>query len=101
MVTRLHLALPEEALAIATLRTAVAEDLTARYSQGHWSSAVSEKGVLFGMRTSKVFVARDESEVIATLRLARAGGFYQKCGFREVGRVTYRNVPLIYFEMLL
>jgi ribosomal protein S18 acetylase RimI-like enzyme len=30
-----------------------------------------------------------------------AGGFYRKCGFREVGRVSYRNVPLIYFEMLL
>ena len=32
---------------------------------------------------------------------AGAGGFYAKCGFREVGRVTYRNVPLIYFELLL
>jgi ribosomal protein S18 acetylase RimI-like enzyme len=32
---------------------------------------------------------------------AGAGEFYRKCGFREVGRVTYRNAPLIYFEMLL
>jgi len=32
---------------------------------------------------------------------AGAGRFYQKCGFREVGRATYRNAPLIYFEMLL
>jgi ribosomal protein S18 acetylase RimI-like enzyme len=32
---------------------------------------------------------------------AGAGDFYRKCGFREVGRVTYRNTPLIYFEMLL
>jgi ribosomal protein S18 acetylase RimI-like enzyme len=32
---------------------------------------------------------------------AGAGGFYRKCGFREVGRATYRNAPLIYFEMLL
>ncbi len=31
---------------------------------------------------------------------ARAGGFYATCGFREVGRVTYRQVPLIYFELL-
>jgi len=29
---------------------------------------------------------------------AGAGDFYRKCGFREVGRVTYRKVPLIYFE---
>lgn len=29
---------------------------------------------------------------------AGAGDFYAKCGYREVGRVTYRGVPLIYFE---
>ena len=32
---------------------------------------------------------------------AGAGGFYAKCGFREMGRVTYRTVPLVYFELLL
>ena len=32
---------------------------------------------------------------------AGAGSFYVKCGFREVGRVTYRGVALIYFELLL
>src|SRR5580698_7674458 len=32
---------------------------------------------------------------------AGAGGFYSRCGFTEVGRVTYRNAPLIYFELLL
>lgn len=32
---------------------------------------------------------------------AGAGDFYRKCGFREVGRVVYRGVPLIYFELLL
>lgn len=32
---------------------------------------------------------------------AGAGEFYRKCGFREVGRATYRITPLIYFEMLL
>ena len=31
---------------------------------------------------------------------AGAGDFYRKCGFREVGRATYRNTPLIYYEML-
>jgi len=31
---------------------------------------------------------------------AGAGGFYARCGFREVGRVSYRGVPLIYFEWL-
>jgi len=32
---------------------------------------------------------------------AGAGGFYAKCGYREVGRKSYRGVPLIYYEKLL
>jgi ribosomal protein S18 acetylase RimI-like enzyme len=27
-----------------------------------------------------------------------AGGFYERCGYREVGRVVYRQTPLIYYE---
>jgi GNAT superfamily N-acetyltransferase len=30
-----------------------------------------------------------------------AGGFYARCGFREVGRVTYRKTPLVYYELVL
>jgi GNAT superfamily N-acetyltransferase len=30
-----------------------------------------------------------------------AGGFYEKCGFREVGRATFRVTPLIYYELRL
>ena len=33
--------------------------------------------------------------------LAGAGGFYARAGMREVGRVSYRGVPLVYFERLL
>ena len=32
---------------------------------------------------------------------AGAGGFYEKCGFSSVGRITYRSVPLIYFERMV
>lgn len=32
---------------------------------------------------------------------AGAGGFYRSCGYREVGRVVFRGVPLVYFELLL
>jgi len=32
---------------------------------------------------------------------AGAGPFYAKCGFQEVGRATYKGVPLVYFELLL
>jgi hypothetical protein len=32
---------------------------------------------------------------------AGAGPFYARYGYTEVGRVTYRNAPLIYYELLL
>ena len=32
---------------------------------------------------------------------AGAGKFYARCGYTEVGRATYRNAPLIYYELLL
>ena len=32
---------------------------------------------------------------------AGAGGFYLKCGYEERGRVVYRRVPLIYYELRL
>jgi GNAT superfamily N-acetyltransferase len=32
---------------------------------------------------------------------AGAGEFYRKCGFREVGRASYRGAPLVYFEMFV
>jgi GNAT superfamily N-acetyltransferase len=30
-----------------------------------------------------------------------AGPFYARCNFRETARATYKNVPLIYYELLL
>jgi GNAT superfamily N-acetyltransferase len=32
---------------------------------------------------------------------AGAGAFYERCGFREVGRASYRGVPLVYYERRL
>lgn len=32
---------------------------------------------------------------------AGAGAFYARRGYREMGRVTYRGTPLVYFERLL
>ncbi len=32
---------------------------------------------------------------------AGAGRFYRRCGYTEVGRASYRNNPLIYFELRL
>lgn len=154
-----------DAIELAALHTAVAGDLTQRYGRGPWSSHTTEKGVLFGMRHSRVIVAHSGKRIVGTLHLptkkpwaidvsyftpvkkalylismavlpemqrqgigrlliqeavkqarawpanairldafdaeAGAGTFYAKCGFREVGRVTYRKAPLIYFEWLL
>ena len=165
MTIKLEIARTEDAPAISSLRIAVAETLTLRYGKGPWSSSGTEKGVLYAMRISSVYVARKRNKLVATLTLstrkpwaidrkyftacnrplyltamavapelqhqgigrlcveeaaklvkqwpgdaifldaydaeAGAGGFYRKCGFREVGRVAYRNVPLVYFEMLM
>jgi len=165
MVLSLSIATENDAAAIAVLRTAVAARLTDEYGQGHWSSEATEKGVMRGIQSSRVIVARSGGAIVGTLRLATkkpwaidptyfvavqrplylvdmavasnlqrqgigrrlceearalaagwpaqairldayatpagAGGFYAKCGFREVGRVTYRKVPLIYFEALV
>ena len=60
----------DDAPALAALHTAVAEHLTGVHGRGGWSTKTSEKGVLFAMRTSQVFVARQGGEIVATLRLA-------------------------------
>ena len=154
-----------QAKAIAALRTATNEKLTHDFGRGPWSSAVTEKGVLHALRTSRVFVVRDGRALVGTLQLSTmkpwaidksyfskcqqplyltamavgpdrqrhgigramledvkriakawpsdairldtydldggAGKFYGKCGYREMGRVTYRGAPLIYYELLL
>jgi GNAT superfamily N-acetyltransferase len=59
-----------DAEAIATLRTAAADDLTRRYGDGHWSSTVSPRGVLRGIRDSRILVARVGDAIVGTLRLA-------------------------------
>jgi len=157
-----------DAAALAALHSAVAEDLTRQFGQGHWSSAQTERGVLVALRKpkfSQILVARANRRIVGTLRLATkkpwaidtayftpatrplyltgmavhpnlqrqgvgrlllkkaeavarawpadairldaydakagAGAFYAKCGFREVARVTYKQNPLLYFELLL
>ncbi len=165
MRIKMEVATAADVLDIVALRTAVTGKLAAQYGQGPWSGISTEKGVLFDMRNSKVFVARQRGGLIATLRLATkkpwaidlkyftacqrplyllsmavapdrqrqgigrlcleetkkicrqwpadairldaydapagAGGFYSKCGFRDLGRASYRGCPLAYFEMLL
>jgi GNAT superfamily N-acetyltransferase len=153
------------ATAIAKLRVATNEKLTRDFGPGPWTTTVTEKGILFALRNSRVYVCRDGRTIIGTLTLATkkpwaidkkyftncqrplyllamavapdrqrhgigramlvdmnriansspadairldaydlpggAGEFYAKCGYREMGRVTYRGAPLIYYERLL
>ena len=159
------LATESDVAAIAALRTAVADRLTADHGPGHWSSAVTSRSVSLELRAAKLVIALHGTDLVGTLTLARkkpwaidpayfspvprplyltsmavdpvnqrrgvgrhlleaardaartlqgdairldaydapagAGGFYHRCGFREVGRVTYRKTRLIYFELLL
>ena len=164
---RLSFALAGEsdAPALAALRVATARALTERFGPGHWSGETTARGVIAGMRESKIWLARRGSSMVATFRMsttkpwaidrsyfgrsahplyltdmavradlhgqgigrrclvkavsyahawpadairldaydaeAGAGAFYEKCGFREVGRVAYRGVPLVYYERMI
>jgi len=61
----------EDAAAIAEMRTAVGEHLTAKHGRGPWSSAVTERGVLLGLHAhSRVLVARSGGVLLGSLRLA-------------------------------
>src|SRR5271163_4002562 len=59
----------DDAKLLAELHTAVAAHLTQVYGQGPWSAQTSEKSILFAMRNGHVFIARQRTKIIATLRL--------------------------------
>ncbi len=67
---KLQLGVADDAAVLAAIHTAVAEHLTREHGCGPWSTKTSEKGVLYAMRTSQVYVARQGPEIVATLRLA-------------------------------
>jgi ribosomal protein S18 acetylase RimI-like enzyme len=66
---RFSKATKSDAAAIADLRSAAADQLTADFGQGHWSSHASEAGVLRDLEGATVLVARDRGKIIATLTL--------------------------------
>ena len=55
---------------IAAIHAAVAEDLTRRYGEGHWSRAASDNGVQRTLRSARLIVARQGAAVVGTLTLA-------------------------------
>lgn len=158
-------AVAADAQEIVALRIAAADDLSARFGNGFWSSNTTDKGVMLGITTGKVLIATSAGMIVGTLTLstrkpwaidtayftkvktpiyltsmavepklqgqgigrdllvaaeqavrnwpgesirldafdanAGAGEFYAKSGYKEVGRTIFRDVPLIYYELLL
>jgi hypothetical protein len=63
------IASPADAIELAALHTAVAEDLTRRDGHGSWSTKTSEKGALLAIRNTRVMVARKSKTIVGTLNL--------------------------------
>lgn len=69
MNLNLELAPSGAAAEIAALRNAAAGRLNQLYGPGPWAGNCTERGVLYDMRESKVFVARRGARLIASFRL--------------------------------
>lgn len=67
---KLKVAGADNVLDLVALRNATSRYLTERYGKGNWSGQVTERGVLFEMRISTVYVARIRRRLIATLALS-------------------------------
>ena len=65
----------------------------------HQGKGIGKRCVLEAARLVKEW-GGDAIRLDAYDAVAGAGAFYEKCGFTEKGRVTYRITPLIYYELL-
>jgi ribosomal protein S18 acetylase RimI-like enzyme len=70
MRVKLQIATADDAPELVSLHLAVNQHLTSQFGKGPWSGGVTEKGVLFAMRRSTVYVARYRKRLIATLALS-------------------------------
>jgi GNAT superfamily N-acetyltransferase len=60
----------DDAAAIAAVRNAAADALTREFGTGHWSGMTTAGGVLTGINSSRVLIARSGETIVGTLRLA-------------------------------
>ena len=60
---------PSDAAELADLHNTVAELLTQKHGKGHWSHCTSERGVLWALRISRVYVKRERGKVVGTFTL--------------------------------
>ncbi|MEQ1693120.1 MAG: GNAT family N-acetyltransferase [Gemmatimonas sp.] len=85
-----RLATADDAATIARIRTDAARALTAQFGQGHWSSEVSERGVLAGFRQAWLILALSGEEIIGTVRLStRKPWAIDRALFTPVSRPLY------------
>ena len=63
-------AVAADAQEIAALRMAAANDLTARFGKGFWSSNTTDKGVILGLSKGKVLIATRAGTIVGTLTLS-------------------------------
>jgi GNAT superfamily N-acetyltransferase len=66
----LQLATATDVADLVSLHAAVNERLIAQHGNGFWISRLTEKGALFAMRNSSVYIAWHDGRQIATLTLA-------------------------------
>lgn len=91
----------DDAPAIAALQNAAAGALTARFGEKYWSALVTERSAILAQRHVAAAWPADAIRLDAYDAEAGAGAFYEKCGYRQRGRVVYRGDPLVYYELLL
>jgi GNAT superfamily N-acetyltransferase len=80
----------EDANAIAEIRNLAAEDLTARYGEGQWSTSGTSKGVLFGMTNGRILIAKVNDTIAGTFRLSTKKPWVIDVNyFTPMGRTLY------------
>jgi GNAT superfamily N-acetyltransferase len=76
--------------ALVALRTAVAQRMTERYGEGDWSALPSEAAVIRQLRASRILVARRDSQIVGTVRLATAlQALFDSSAFTPVAHALY------------
>jgi predicted N-acetyltransferase YhbS len=84
------LANSDDVKALTTLRTAISQDMTERFGEGAWSMVPSKVVVVKQMRASRVLVARRDSKLVGTVRLATARqGAFDSSAFTPVTNALY------------
>ncbi len=63
-------AVAADAEEIAALRISAADDLTARFGKGFWSSNTTSSGVMLGINRGKVLIATQAGLIVGTLTLS-------------------------------